>query len=414
VPREFSIFSYKFTPALCLAKSLFFLPLVYIFTVMWWIPKGSKYVPGLVVLALISFFFLRGQLPRDRGTALKQRFFLLALSGFFASGIVVYFWQGESWTALRAFLFSLMYAAVLTGQRFNREKIQNLLIVSAAGLIVMSFFQYFQGHERVRGFINPIPFATGVAAVACALMFLSSDELGRKKKWVAYGLTVSLVACVFMTGTRGVMLPVVMLVLALMFYQITRVQQNRWLLAGVVTLVFSLVAFAAYEASSTRIDHTIDEFESITSGDYSTSIGLRVQMWEAAVPIIKDNLLFGVGDGHKELLKSQWEQGAVSESLMKLNPDHYHNQYVDILVKRGVIGLIFFLIFLWGAVKAASVKGVVTRPALAIVAIVFVYSMASLTDMPFHHPETIYLFVVLVMLTSGLGGFSEKRVTNEN
>jgi O-antigen ligase len=414
VPPEISIRSYKFTPAHCIAKSLFFLPLIYVFSIMWWIPKGSKYVPGLVVLALISYFVLRGKLPRDKVTVLKQRFFLIAFSAFFAYGMIVYFWQGESWTALRAYLFSLIYAAILSGQIVDRTKAQNLLIISATGLVIVSFFQCLEGYARVKGFINPIPFATGLAAVACALMFLFLGDSDRKKVCLAYFLTASLVVCVFMTGTRGVMLPVIMLAIGLVCYQVTRILKNWWLLAGVVVLAFSLVAFTAYEASSKRIDHTVDEIEAITSGDYSTSIGLRFQMWAAAIPIIKHNPLFGVGDGHIELLKRHWEQGLVSDSLMKLNPGHYHNQYVDILVKRGAIGLALFLIFLWGAVKTTFVRGTITRPGLAIAAVVFIYSMASLTDMPFHHPDTIYLFVLLVMLMSGLSRHSEKRVTNEN
>ncbi len=76
--------------------------------------------------------------------------------------------------------------------------------------------------------------------------------------------------------------------------------------------------------------------KTLSQGDY-----IRVENWNSCLELIKDNILLGVGigDSKKELLNyrdpNSWNYTAQVNS---------HNQYLGILVKTGIIGLILFMI----------------------------------------------------------------------
>ncbi len=91
------------------------------------------------------------------------------------------------------------------------------------------------------------------------------------------------------------------------------------------------------------------------------------------------------------------KEGRISQCLYKLKPAHITaNQYIDKLVKNGVIGLALFLLLLlaplWLYHKDHYTK-YITISLCALLAI------ASLTDVPFfNHGQTLFIFMVYVCL----------------
>lgn len=84
-----------------------------------------------------------------------------------------------------------------------------------------------------------------------------------------------------------------------------------------------------------------------TTGDPSGhSLTQRFEFWKAAVGIIKDNLVFGVGTGDiKDAFEQQYNK--INSPLTKETRLRSHNQYLSIGVAFGVVGLIWFLITLF-------------------------------------------------------------------
>jgi O-antigen ligase len=81
--------------------------------------------------------------------------------------------------------------------------------------------------------------------------------------------------------------------------------------------------------------------------DQSSGIGQRLMLWNAALQIIQENPLIGVGVGdvHASLNKKYKESGNTIALDAQLN---VHNQFLEIAIALGLIGfLVFFTIIVW-------------------------------------------------------------------
>ncbi len=84
-----------------------------------------------------------------------------------------------------------------------------------------------------------------------------------------------------------------------------------------------------------------------TTGDPNGhSLTQRFEFWKAALRIIKENVVFGVGTGDiKNAFELQYDK--MNSPLSKESRLRSHNQYLSIAVSFGIVGLIWFLITLF-------------------------------------------------------------------
>jgi len=111
-----------------------------------------------------------------------------------------------------------------------------------------------------------------------------------------------------------------------------------------VALLFSLTAFVSkhFDLSASRLT---DRFTELKEGESATR-ETRVKLWNSAIPIIKENLFFGVGTGDADnLLHKEYEKANI-----KIR-SNIHNQYLDYLLKFGIFGLSVFIFILLFAVS---------------------------------------------------------------
>ncbi|MBL0330992.1 MAG: O-antigen ligase family protein [Bacteroidetes bacterium] len=88
------------------------------------------------------------------------------------------------------------------------------------------------------------------------------------------------------------------------------------------------------------------EMYKITGDPSGHSLTQRFEFWKAAMGIIKDNLVFGVGTGDvKMAFEAQYDK--MNSPLTKEWRLRSHNQYLSIGVAFGLVGLIWFLITLF-------------------------------------------------------------------
>jgi O-antigen ligase len=109
-----------------------------------------------------------------------------------------------------------------------------------------------------------------------------------------------------------------------------------------IVLVIGLAASFVFVArKNTRINYFL---ESISSEKISEVLekDIRYTLWKSAFNIIKENTLLGVGtgDASNELKKEFTSNGYVDGFYENLN---VHNQYFEILLENGIIGLAIFL-----------------------------------------------------------------------
>ncbi|HET7369494.1 MAG TPA: O-antigen ligase family protein [Gammaproteobacteria bacterium] len=131
-----------------------------------------------------------------------------------------------------------------------------------------------------------------------------------------------------------------------------------------------------------------------------TSVGTRLAMWGTAWDIFTDHWLAGVGTGaYPAAAARRVEQGRASPVTAMY--DHSHNQYLNALASRGVIGLIELLL-LFGvpawlfAKRFGAPDGLVRRSAYAGMITVSGFAIFGLTETIFNHSLTIGYYIIFV------------------
>ncbi|TLF46471.1 O-antigen ligase family protein [Maribacter aurantiacus] len=172
---------------------------------------------------------------------------------------------------------------------------------------------------------------------------------------VSLGAKMPLVACVFAILT-GVL------------YNLYRIKSGR---IKYVALVFSSLLIVAlfllkvpngilqdvdnyyrfYKGE--EMDRTLDYEQYGTSYSFETwSKTNRIYIWKSSAELFKNNFLFGVGTGDiQNELNNQYLMDG-QEYLAKRNTNT-HNQFLDFLIKFGILGFLGVIIFLWYFIKYA-------------------------------------------------------------
>ncbi len=243
-----------------------------------------------------------------------------------------------------------------------------LLSISLGSLLAgfLAIYQYIF-------FIGPVSVYSSSTSVFASIILLfslitiMSVPYFKNNKLVQYFLylssSVGLIGWM-LTGQRGLLIVLIFFILYLFF---TKSKSLLW--TNKKPLVFMgsiLIIFSFFSPLSDRITNSFDSTynyiinNSKHSWKQEDSIIPRISIWKASINMIGENGLYGVGlNNFNESLEAQI-------SSKKINPirnsalnksagmNHAHNQYLDIYVKTGILGLLTLLIFIFGHIKYFS------------------------------------------------------------
>lgn len=149
------------------------------------------------------------------------------------------------------------------------------------------------------------------------------------------------------SGSRGgwLALPVCLIIMALHHAK----NHGRRHLAVTMTLLFVLLSLAyamPHSPVQQRVATVISELQKYKNdGDVSTSVGQRLVMWDTATELVKEHLWLGMGrTGYLQQKKVMLAEGKISKLVSDYT--NAHSDYLDVLVKRGITGLLALLALL--------------------------------------------------------------------
>lgn len=98
-----------------------------------------------------------------------------------------------------------------------------------------------------------------------------------------------------------------------------------------------------------QIEQNVNQM--VDKNNYHTSIGVRVAFWIISKEMFFDSPILGVGTANhlnkmKEVINKELPYLKTNKRFV-----HFHNQYLEILVQLGAIGLFIFLLFLYTIIK---------------------------------------------------------------
>ena len=139
----------------------------------------------------------------------------------------------------------------------------------------------------------------------------------------------------------------------------------------------------------------------------NTSLGARFEMWKSAIAMVKEKPLFGWGiQGTTEKRKQETKEKVATGNIGQFT--HAHNQYLDDLSKRGIVGLLALLAVLFIPLRAFMKKLNTTNDEVKLIATLGVVHILSVMiyglsqGFLVHNSGTIFYFFLTIVFYAAI------------
>ncbi len=281
--------------------------------------------------------------------------------------------RGLNYVLKNVILLILPITFINLSKVFDKRK----LFLSFSGLIIGLLFVLFSAHlniifkiinndlglkslftQFVRvGFVNKAiveihpPYFALLVVFSVVLMFKINLNVKKSLEVVIKNIMMLyLILSLYQISSFMSMLLLCFLILLYIFYLIKYKKLTKLILVMTVFLTIIFIGKISFnkgikEYSGGTLFKRIEW--SFLKGKGDTS---RPENWESVLKVSKNNFLFGIGsDGGIE--KLQKHRNEISESFK--NKHNAHNQYLEVLLRFGIIGLSLFLIIVYKLFQAA-------------------------------------------------------------
>jgi O-antigen ligase len=292
-----------------------------------------------------------------------------------------------------------------------------------------SLIQASNGVQRVSGvsIANPIPFGNfALLFGVLSLLLIFSGKENNHFGWVKVLSILGFISGIYTSvasGTRGGWVAIPFFLLIVWKFFGPRNKLVSYALAIAIVVVMPLLAYFV-PAISERLAIGISEAHSFlsrtgpwSSGDVSTSIGIRLDMWSAGIDAFRLAPLFGLGfTGFNEFLHHRIELGLTHPDIEALGFKHLHCEVITTAAKIGLMGL-FALAILWvGGIRwflRDITKNVSTGKIFRAMGLITFTAMIaySMTDSMFG--MTLHPMVYAMLLGISAGGLRHAELHSE-
>jgi O-antigen ligase len=381
--------------------------------------------------AFILFLWLIEGKYKKKLQLISENNILLVLLGFIFMSYLSFLWS-ENVTIKNIvssdykflFLIPIFYTVM------KREWLDLIITAFLSGMFVSEiisygmFFGFWQTSHGTAAdptpFMNHIQYSVFLAFAAILLisrLISKKNTLFDKLLILPFSLTVTI--NLFITGgkTGQVSFLIAICILFLIHYRITF--KSVFLSLISITIIVTI----AY-TNSTIFHHRIKAaiFSSIKiyeNNDFSSTIGLRASYYLLVNDILKDDVLklvFGVGknDAQKEIIKiieenknSEYKNYKLRINFLEKNLTH--NQYLEILLEIGLVGLSLFIFMFYLIIKKLTLKSELSEVFLLFLVI---YLISMIFDMIMKTEFTRSLFILFMSI--GLVGMTQKNYNLKN
>lgn len=381
------------------------------------VPHGGSAPMGLLALLGIGTMVAAQWTTTQRAFLTEEKQLVAALLLFCCIVLLSLFIAGASRDAVREldtlfrpllavpFLYLLIRTRPPEGLLWFGVTIGSIL----AGINAIIEVATAEHYVRASGTTNPILYGNlaltmGLIATAGISYFSRFGKPWTLIPLIAFAL--SLVAS-FLSGSRGgwIALPILGSAAVYLMWKIGPLHHyRRGILILAVGAGILALAFVMDTGVSDRLDDGMQEFRQYLQDPAvygNTSVGLRLEMWQAAWDMFKDRPILGsgIGDSYQEFLQAEAEKGNYHTATTQF--DQPHNEYMMTLATRGLIGLISLLAlwlvparFFLQAMSSSSDTS--QRLGIAGLLLVATFMVFGLTESIMHRgpPMTFFIFHV--------------------
>ena len=281
---------------------------------------------------------------------------------------------------------------------------------AVVGLMVvagLSFQQVLAGAERADLWTNAIVLADMSLMLMVVAVFCRPAQAAR---WVVLALVAG-IAVIVLSGSRGVWLPLALLLITMVMTLRWGRLRTRWLsLLAAASLAIGAVALVPGVSDQLRLTELQQDMQRLDRGDVNSSAGARWERLQVAWETFQEHPWQGVGIGHfddamRRLPACQLTQGAPQRCFLS----HAHNDLAEWAATQGIPGILLLLavyggplaMFVW--LYRRSGRQEFRGPAAAGVMLVAAYVLCGMTQSMFAHQITASFYVCAIGVLVGQG-----------
>ncbi len=305
-----------------------------------------------ILLAVLGMYYL---LRNGLYSARNKKVLLLSLLtlGFYFVAVISELVSGNHsvslWNpgGLREFLAAPFIGLLLLETRVSMRSLMLTVKLSAIVIFMVVFYQFLNGVSRPGGAVNPLVFAIPSLLLGFFSIIRLPLESTQEKLVSLAAFSAGCMASVISQSRAAWVLSIFLFACVLFAWYRTGHLTKQFAL-GFTTLFLALVLVSSQTPIvQQRIDSALNEYHSFhTNGDWDSSVGIRIIMWESGLSAAMKKPFFGWGIDQTQLAAaSELESPTMKQAI--LNYGHLHNEYITTLVAKGLPGLLSLLLLLF-------------------------------------------------------------------
>lgn len=244
------------------------------------------------------------------------------------------------WTLLRLFsLSTLVYLIICFSYAFYRS-----LHIQDGSLI---FDPIVPGFEYTTWFLESDltlfqhPSYVGMFVILSTLIsFASFFDYNIRKRYRIIWLIISslMLSAVYFFSSRATFLSVLIIIPA---YFLVKLWRTKIISIIIILVIGFILFFGLVFIKSNKVEYILND-QSNSTFEQKIRMDSRIEIWISAIAVIKKNPLLGagVGDSCDELKKEYKKRGFSGYYYENLNA---HNQFLEVGINSGLIGLLIFI-----------------------------------------------------------------------
>lgn len=302
------------------------------------------------------------------------------------------------WRRYFTFLVFIPYLSLLSKERLPWAA--GGLFMGYFGALVMGIYQWtVMGAQGIPPLDMPyLHFSSMLGmGVILALYFAGTSE-SKKAKWALWFLAIFLLFIQFNQNARGILIATLFssAFLLLLLHR----KEIRTLLAVMALLTIAIGVFAYHSATfHERLAQAEQDIEMSRQGKYGTSLGYRLALWDVGLLGIAERPFFGHGTGmaigYFDKTAETYKSGLYKNLREFHDIYHYHNDWIEIGMHVGALGLMAYAFFLWSWFQTLKAH----QLAIPGAALIFFVFLSGLTDNLVFFRQIIYLLLTVTAVS---------------
>ncbi len=224
------------------------------------------------------------------------------------------------------------------------------LVTGYATVLLIGIYQCVIGEQGIPLLdISYLTFSSMLGIGVILSIHLAGENSHKKVKSALWILALLLLYIQFNQHGRGPLLATLLGSALLIFLRYKSQKKALLSIAGAFAII--TVFFAYSGALQQRFIQVEADIELARHGKYDTSLGYRFAIWDVGLHGISEKPLFGHGTGvpesYFEKTVATYKNGIYKDLPEYMKTSHYHNDWIEIGMHLGALGLLAFAFLLW-------------------------------------------------------------------